>query len=168
MSDGVRITVVGAPEVAERLRRTGLTMAERLAPLMERLMIALRTTVAGGKLSGQVLKNRTGHLRASIAEQVTTDGTKVTGKVGIFSGPTLVYGRVHEYGFTGPVQVREHVRIISQAFGHPIPDTATTVRAYVRQVNLPERSFLRSALAEQRDAIVAGIRAGLAEAVHAA
>jgi hypothetical protein len=163
----ITVTVVGDRELIERFRALPGVLVQRLQPVMTRLMLGLQRTVKEAKLSGQVLKNRTGHLRASIAETVTASGDTVTGRVGIFSGPTVVYGRAHEYGFTGTVSVPAHTRTVSNAFGHAIAPVSVSVRAHTRRLHLPERSFLRSALTEQRPAILDGLRAGIAEAVHA-
>jgi hypothetical protein len=53
----------------------------------------------GEKLSGQVLKNRTGTLRRKINYEVRETPTGITGSVGV----KLSYAAAHEYGFDGVV-----------------------------------------------------------------
>jgi hypothetical protein len=77
----------------------------------------------------------------------------------------LKYGAAQEYGFAGTVGVRASLRRITQAFGRPIAEKIASVRTYDRRMNLPERSFLRSALEDMAPAIAEGIEAAVAEAV---
>ncbi|MFX6778543.1 hypothetical protein ABTH52_20150, partial [Acinetobacter baumannii] len=71
--------------------------------------------------------------------------------IGIVS-TNVKYGRIHEYGFSGTVAVRESLRQVNKAFGRPIQTREVAVRAHSRRVNLPARSFLRSALHDLADA----------------
>lgn len=110
---------------------------------VKRLAINLQGYVKESKLSGQVLNVRTGTLRRSINQEVTQSGSMTTGIV----GTNVSYAKVHEYGFSGEVSVKEHLRTITQAFGRPLAaPKVVTVRAHAMMMNLPERSFLRSAL----------------------
>lgn len=163
------IVLVGGRELAERFDRLGPAVRAALVPVMARLMVGLEAYVRRDKLSGQVLKNRTGHLRNSVTHAVAEDATGVTGRVGIFAGPTIAYGAVHEFGWSGPVTIREHVRTIKQAFGKPIAPVQATVHAYSRRsVTFPERSFLRAALEDKRAALSAQLRASVLRLVTAA
>jgi phage gpG-like protein len=146
--------------IIAKLGSMGPRIREALRAAVTREAIALTRVVKEEKLSGQVLKNRTGTLRRSINFSVTDDATGVTGSVS--SG--VKYAAAHEYGFDGIVSVREHLRIVKQAFGRPIESVSATVRAHQRHMHLPERSFLRSALAESTP----GIRERLHAAVAAA
>ena len=90
------------------------------------------------KVSGQVLKVRTGHLRRSISTKVRRSGKAVRGI--LFSN--VIYARVHELGFRGVVGVKKHTRK-----GHP-------VKAHLRRVDFPKRPFLMPALKEKLDRII--------------
>jgi hypothetical protein len=107
------------------------------------------------------LMSRTGSLRSSIDLQVDQSGGGVTASVFTDSR----YARVQEYGFAGTVNVRASLRRIRDAFGRPIAEKTISVRAYDRHMNLPERSFLRSALEDMAPAIRDEVEAALAEAV---
>ena len=125
------------------------------------LGIELQRHVQEDKLSGQVLRSRTGSLRSSISLQVDQNGGGVTASVFTDSR----YARVQEYGFAGTVNVRAGLRRIRDAFGRPIAEKTISVRAYDRRIDLPERSFLRSALEDMAPVIRDEVRAALAEAV---
>ena len=74
---------------------------------------------------------------------------------------------MHEFGFSGTQNVRESLRTVKQAFGRPISPVEAIVRAHSRKVDLPERSFLRSALREleQAGVLAAETNAAIARAV---
>ena len=140
------------------------TMPDRLRDELTfgigRAALKLQRNVVQNKLSGQVLNVRTDTLRGSIDQVVTTSGNSVVGIV----STNVSYARVHEYGFSGTVSVRESLRLIKKAFGKSITPKTVTVKAHSRKVNLPERSFLRSAL---RDLSGSGVIQGEIDAAVA-
>ena len=132
----IEVTIPNAQRLQTDL---GLTRARLLADIkreIRRVAIDVLAHVKDKKLSGQVLKVQTGRLRRSINQRVTESDTGIEAKV----GTNVEYARVHEFGFKGTVNVKEHMRL------------GNKVRAHSRKVNLPERSFLRSSLQDmQRD-----------------
>lgn len=112
-----------------------------------RLVLRLLRKVKQEKLSGQVLNVRTGRLRRSINQRIEGANTaRVSGVV----GTNVDYGRKHEFGFTGQETVKQHLRNQVKAWGRDIEPMQVTVSSHTRNVKLPERSFLRSALAEMQ------------------
>ncbi|MGN7055446.1 HK97 gp10 family phage protein, partial [Neisseria sp. P0003.S004] len=66
------------------------------------------------------------------------------------------YGVAHEYGFAGTVNDKASMRQIRQVFGRPLKSPRYVQnRAHSRNVKLPERSFLRSALSHMNTEIEA-------------
>jgi phage gpG-like protein len=120
-----------------------------LLSAMARITIGLQSYIVSQKLQGQVLHHRTGNLGRNVAQEVREDTHGITGIVGV--GRTAYYGKVHEYG--GSFMVREHVR--TSKLGNQF-----SVRAHM--ATYPERSFMRTALAEK----AVEIRAKIAEAVE--
>lgn len=134
---------VTVPNADQLKRDLGITRDRLLADIkaeIRRVSIDVLALVKDQKLSGQVLKVQTGRLRRSINQRVKESETGIEALV----GTNVSYGRVHEFGFTGTVNVKEHMRKGKQAY---------TVRAHTRNVNLPERSFLRSSLNDMRQDI---------------
>lgn len=142
----IEAVIKGDRELVAELSTFPQRLQARLERVMRRLGIQLQGIVKGQKLSGQVLKNRTGHLRASIGEETVATADGITTTVGVRQGPTVIYGRAHEFGFDGVVTVRDHLRTIKQAFGRSITPRTVEIPAHSRHMHLPERSFLRSAL----------------------
>lgn len=112
------------------------------------------------KLSGEVLNVVTGRLRRSIFSDVEARGDAVTGTVS--QSGDVPYGARHEFGFTGAETVAAHVRTITQAFGHAIAPRVVEVQSFTRTAHTPERSFLRSSLADRTEAIVAALKGAVA------
>lgn len=145
---------------------------------VDRLSIELQTLVKE-KLSGSVLHVRTGTLRRSINRRVVDTPVRIAAQV----GTNVVYAAIHEYGFSGEENVREHVRKhydigTVKLTGKEHNGMRTWVRergeylrtgkviAHTRTMNMPARSYLRSSLKEMEPKIVEGIRAAAVEALQ--
>ena len=154
----IRGTVTGDREVSLSLRSIPPRALAELKTAITRITFVLMTRSVGGKLTGQVLRRRTGTLARSVTQSPRTylvGDQRVVGTVGTadLTGPggrkPVKYGALHEFGFQGPVNVRAHLRQIKQAWGKPLSaPREVLVGAHTRQMNLPERSWLRSALRE--------------------
>ncbi|WP_221624476.1 hypothetical protein [Burkholderia stagnalis] len=152
--------VKGESQVIARVNRIVPNVRSALVQRVQRLVISLQSYVVQNKLQGQVLKVRTGRLQRSINQAVTTTDTTVSGVV---STP-VEYAAADEYGFQGVVTVKAHLRQVTMAFGKTLKTPVTAnVSTHTMKMNLPERSFLRSALADQREEILRGIREATAE-----
>ena len=142
--------IAGAETVLSQLTSITPQVKGRVKNCVQRLTLQLLRKVKEDKLSGQVLKNQTGTLRRSINQKVEDLGSAIVGSV----GTNLVYARVHEFGFDGQVNVKEHLRTITKAWGRQLAAPVQfTVHAHTAQRHLPERSFLRSAMDEMRPEI---------------
>jgi len=153
--------LVGDAQLLQRLRALPDAINSRLLRGITQLGIELQRHVQQDKLSGQVLRSRTGSLRSSIGLRVDQSGGAVTASVFTDSR----YAGAQEYGFTGTISVRASLRRIRDAFGRPIAEKTISVRAYDRRIDLPERSFLRSARADMAPVIREEVGAALAEAI---
>jgi len=154
--------IIGGSELMVRARRWAPALKGGVSQAIGRLVLMLQRNVKADKLSGQVLRVKTGRLRRSInARTEGMDGNTPTGYV----GTNVSYARPHEYGFTGQVNVKAHIRNIKTAFGKSITPQAVQVGGFSRQVNLPERSFLRTGLADLRPTIARELDIAVKEAV---
>jgi len=157
MSDVIG-TIYGDDRVEARI--TGMADKVRgiLKVAMEREWFALQAHVVQDKLSGQVLRRRTGVLASSInvggadsATEFLESPTELVGRV----GTKVWYGRIHEFG--GTFEVKEHSRTVD--------GRESTVKAHT--VTFPERSFLRSGLVDRtssiRDSIQSAVQYAMAQ-----
>lgn len=143
------IQVVGADEVIQRFEQLGPKAMDALSQSVAILVLKLKRHIAQGKLTGQTLHVRTGTLRRSILDsgKVFRTGSAVIGSV----NTNVKYGRVHEFG--GSISVPAHLRLVKQAWGKELKFPVwSNVRAH--QATYPERSFMRTALADMKDEIV--------------
>ncbi len=171
------------------------TWLARLAGAPQRLRGALETTVTRltilvqgavkQKLTGEVLHVRTGTLRRSINQLVSSTAEEVRGVV----GTNVAYAHIREFGFEGDVTVRAHTRrsaaqmslarFRNRKGGGKVEIAGSyakagggvgvvNVREHTMHMRMPESSFLRSSLADARPQIVADIKAAAIAAVQGA
>lgn len=129
------------------LQGASAALSAEMRRVLTKLSIEVQASVKGNKLTGQVLHVRTGTLRRSINRVVTEDETGFYAQV----GTNVKYAAIHEYGFTGVVQVRQHSRRMFEKSAKKGKRTSigeSIVRAHARRVHMPERSFLRSTVRE--------------------
>lgn len=157
----IKFEIKGDDAVIAKLFQFPESLRSQLRKAVQESVFNLQAHVKANKLSGQVLKNRTGRLRRSISQSVTDTGTAVVGIV----GTNVKYARAQEYGFKGIVTVREHLRQLRTAHRMALVGASkhggigeyvkkrgkltgevATVKEHSRKVDLPARSFLRSAL----------------------
>jgi phage gpG-like protein len=153
--------LAGGERVLARLRDLPVAINSGLLNVVTKLGIDLQRSVQQDELSGQMLAARSGSLKSSIELRVDQSATAVTAAV-FTANP---YARAHEFGFAGTVGVRAGLRRITQAFGRPISEKMINVGAHSRRMDLPERSFLRSALKDMAPAIRDEVDASLRETV---
>lgn len=138
----IRGTIIGGEAAIQRFERMPEKLRIELKAGITRAALRVQTQTKQSKLSGQVLNVRTGRLRRSINVDVQQTAERVVGTV----GTNVEYAHIHEYGFTGAVGVREHLRTAKSG-------KTSIVRGHSRNVHIPEKSFLRSALADMAEPI---------------
>lgn len=155
------LTIEINSNVAERLNGTRMRALQAIKDGVGEAMIKLARTIRDEKLTGQVLKNRTGTLRRSIQEAPVEEAPgSITGAV-FQDNQTAPYGKAQEYGAT--IHLPEIVPVRRMALANVESGWGPYRRARAHDVTLPERSFMRSALNEQ----AADIRATIQENLNA-
>lgn len=155
------IEVQGDTALIARLTAMPSAVHAALLTKVTALDLALEAKVKA-KLSGEVLNVRSGALRRSIFGTIDDAPTMVVGKVQ--SSGDVKYAGIHEFGGKTPA--------------HDIlPDKAKALHFFAggREVfakivhhpgsTMPERSFLRSSLADMKDQIVAGLNEAVGEGI---
>jgi len=144
--------VIGGTVVTETVSGVMESEVPRLRALLAQntvpFLIRMQSHVRKNKLSGQVLKRRTGQLSAGIGYRVAQEGQEVVGE--IYAGAeTKDYAGVHEFG--GTFTIPEHERLIRKVWGRRLK-TPKTVKVRTHQATFDENSFLRSTLEDFRRA----------------
>ncbi|MGH6799042.1 MAG: hypothetical protein ACREDI_11755 [Roseiarcus sp.] len=151
----------GLAETGARLDVYPAALQAALSAKAAELAAALADLVKNDKLSGAVLNTRSGALMDSIAASVTTDADGVLASVG--SEGDVKYAAIQEYG--GKTSAHE----ILPAKGDVLAFVAGDGQHFARRVEhpgslIPERSYLRSALADMKDEILTALADAAAEA----
>lgn len=162
--------LTGDAAVLLRLRSMGIRIHDRLRREVTAISIDLTRYVKESKLSGQVLKNRTGTLRRKINYEVRESASSIISSVGV----KLSYAAPHEYGIDKVVTVREHVRHIASrdvrgkidGRRKQVAAGVGYVREHQRHMQLPERSYLRSSLRDKASSIRERLRLAVMEEVQ--
>jgi HK97 gp10 family phage protein len=154
----ITVELIGDRELAARLDAMPGRVHDGLARAVTRLGRELQGKVQSEKLSGSPLKVRTGTLRSSIDVTVEDTGTKIAAGV----GTNVFYGRFQEYGVgrSWLIEARNARSLAFEVGGK------TIFRRRVTHPPMPERSFLRSALAEMAPAIEEELKAAVAAAIR--
>ncbi len=143
----LKLSFNGSDErLAEYLRLRGEKVLSAVQKQMLLTMLRVQQHIQTDKLSGTVLQHRSGKLIGSVrVGEVRVDGSEVVGSVQAGGGPAW-YGRIHEYGGVFTAKGR-----ISKAVGGK--------RGAPYQMKFPERSFMRSSLADMRSQIFEDLKA---------
>jgi hypothetical protein len=156
--------VIGEDAIIARLDRVPPAVRRHLRTAIKEESIDLSTYIKSQKLSGQVLKTKTTHLRDSITflEPVENENS-IVGGVGSSGGKMAIYGRVHEYG--GVFHIAEYERTCAKVFGRDVTPHLITVSAH--DAHYPERSFMRSGLADRTPSIKAALEKAVQDGIKA-
>lgn len=157
----LNVTLVGDRELIAKLDAMPQRVHDALLKKVTALGLQLEAKVKE-KLSGGVLNVRTGALRRSIFNRVDDGATSVTDTVA--SSGDVKYAGIHEFG--GTIPAHDIVPNKAQALAFPFEGKQVFAkRVHIPDVQMPERSFLRSSLADMRQQITDGLREALQEGV---
>ena len=145
----IKAEVLGGNAVIAKLENYPVAFQNRLERVIKRLAVDLQIYIKAHKLSGQVLKNRSGTLRRSVNQQVKKTGNDVIATV----GANTPYAGRHEFGFTGTENVKAFIRNVK---GKP-----QSVKGFSRHINYPAHSYMRTGLADMKDEILASMKTAI-------
>jgi phage gpG-like protein len=151
----------GLEETSAQIEGYPAALQAALSAKAAELAAALADLVKSDKLAGAVLNTRSGALSDSIAASVTADADGVLASVG--SEGDVKYAAIQEYG--GKTSAHE----ILPAKADVLAFLIGGAQHFARRVEhpgsvIPERSYLRSALADMNDEILAALAGAADEA----
>lgn len=151
----MNVTVVGGDRYIARMDAMPGRIHDQLFAEITDLSLALELHIKNDKLLGQVLNQRTGRLRSSIHSAVDDAATTITGRV--FSAAPMPYAAIHEFGGVIPAHTVYPVKAAALRFmmGGSV---VFAMKANIPDVNMPERSFMRSALTDMAGQITARLK----------
>jgi phage gpG-like protein len=126
------------------------------------LAVALEAKIQQ-KLSGGVLNTRSGALASSIIATVDESSADVAVRIG--TSGDVKYAAIQEFGGTIPPHeiVPDKAKALAFAVGGK---QVFAARVNLPAVTMPERSYLRSSLAEMAEEIVEGLSDAVVEAIR--
>ena len=140
----ITVTIIGADRVIAKLQRVYPAMLQRLSITVAACGQDLAGYIKSNKLHGQVLHQRTGKLVGSIrAQPAQVSSDSVISRVGSYN---CEYAAIHEYGGkTSPHDIypRNKKALYWAGAAYPVKVVHHPGSQF------PERSFLRSALADK-------------------
>lgn len=168
------ISVSGDQELVSRFKNLTPEIHAALLRKIHELTIKLEAHVKTVHLSGPTgpdsLSVRSGNLRSGVFQEVTDNGSSITGMV---AAPRDVpYAAIHEFGgvinspggtpyFIDSKSGQATFVSKESAMADRLPVTAAHI------IHMPERSYLRSSLREMRDEILAGLQDAVREVISA-
>jgi phage gpG-like protein len=148
------IALVGEDALKTRLDSLPANIVAAIAAKSAALAEALADKVKNEKLSGAVLKPNTGALRDSIVAEVGVIDESVVATVS--SAGDIKYAAIHEFG--GKTAAHEILPVKAKALAFMLGGATVFAKRVMHPgSNIPERSYLRSSLAEMMDEIVGEI-----------
>ena len=156
----ITVQLVNGDRIAAKLANCTNSIRDALSAAILASVIQMEARVKD-KLSGPVLRNRTGRLRNSVVSTLTDDATTITGTV----AAKTPYAAIQEYGGTTRahlIQARDAnslafvmggKMVFSKIVNHP-------------GSNIPARSYLRSTLAENALPINERLRHAVQQAIY--
>jgi len=160
----LQVSLTGADTLATRLETLPAAVQAAVRAKAADLAERLRAHVVDDKLSGQVLRSKTGALAASIGAEVTVDGDAVVARV--FSSGDLKYARIQEYGGQTPAHdiIPNKAKVLAFITGG---ETVFARIVHHPGSTIPERSYLRSSLADMAGVIAGELKAAVLGALAA-
>jgi HK97 gp10 family phage protein len=156
----LNVQLIGDRELIQKFEAMPSRVHDALLKKVTALALMLQAKVQSEKLSGQVLHVVTGALRRSIFQSVEDSSTKVIAKVA--SSGDVKYAGIHEFG--GTIPAHEILPNKAKALAFLVGGKQVfAARVMMPAVQMPERSFLRSALTEMSDQIKDGLREAVRE-----
>ena len=152
------VTWLGKEELVVKFAKMNEAIHTKILQFITGFALKLQAHVTGDKLQGQVLNHISGKLAASIHQSVDDQGNVIIGRV---YSASINYAAIHEYG--GQIPDREAVNAKAM---HWMNGGADVFAKFAKGFTMPERSYLRSSLADYESDFIDGAKAAVMEGVQ--
>ncbi len=158
----IEYRITGAAEVIEHLGTIPEKVRVNVRETLDAWGAQLAEYIRADKLSGQVLNRRSGLLSGSVHPLVEESAQGIVGGAG--GGAGVPYARIHEFG--GTIPAHEVVARNAQALAFTVDGVLRFAkRVQIPDVEMPERSYMRSSFAEKSPQGLEELRAAVREAL---
>jgi len=160
----IGIQITGADRVVRLLGDAPAKINAAAKSSLDAFAAELAGYIKANKLSGDPLNRRSGRLSSSVHPVTSQTSDSVSGGAG--GGAGVPYARIHEYGGVIPA----HQMVVKNA--QALCFTVDGVRRFAKSVQIPdvqmpERSYMRSGFEEQAPSGIEQLRAAVKAAIAA-
>ena len=157
---GVQIT--GDSALVTKLEETTGKIKAAAKSSLDMWATELAGYIKMNKLSGDPLHRRSGNLSSSVYPDKRETADTISG--GARAGLDVPYAKIHEYG--GLIPAHQVVARNAKALAFTVGGMLRFAKSVqIPDVQMPERSYMRSALREQAPEGIAELRAAVKEAI---
>lgn len=158
----IRFEVIGSERIVKMLGEKPAQIKAAAKSALDVWGAELASYIKADKLSGQVLNRRSGRLSASVMPLRQQSSDSVSG--GARGGRGVPYAAIHEYG--GLIPAHEVVARNAQALCFSVDGIKRFAKSvHIPDVQMPERSYMRSSFKEQVPRGIEMLRAAVKEAI---
>jgi phage gpG-like protein len=161
----IGLEITGSEQVIAKLGEMTGKIRIAASSSLDKWATELAGYIKSEKLSGQVLKRQTGHLSQSVRPVTTSEfSTTTTISAGSMAGDGVKYAKIHEYGGLIPahVVVVRNAKALAFSVGG-VTRFAKSVQ--IPDVQMPERSYMRSSLREEAPQGIEALKQAVREAI---
>ncbi|OYV49372.1 MAG: hypothetical protein B7Z78_13800 [Rhodospirillales bacterium 20-60-12] len=152
----------GTQTIIERLGAVSTKVHAKARAALDVWAAELAGYIRAEKLSGQALNRRSGLLSGSVHPLADDSPRGIVGGAG--GGAGVPYARIHEFG--GTIPAHEVVARKAKALAFTVDGMELFAkRVQIPDVEMPERSYMRSAFVEKSPQGLADLRAAVKEAI---
>lgn len=158
----IGMEIIGAQRVIDALGAVPAKVQVRAKSALDVWATELAAYIKADKLSGQVLNRRSGTLSASVHPVKEQTGSSVSGGAG--GGAGVPYAKIHEFG--GLIPAHQVVARNAQALSFTVDGVRRFAKSVqIPDVQMPERSYMRSAFEEKVPQGIEALRLAVKEAI---
>lgn len=154
MSFAIVIKTKGLDDLPKKLERFRIGILARMDIMLRQIGQRVAQRSKDDYLSGprpDKLGTVSGDLRRSVGYPPRGGIFRLSGNR-VVVGSNLKYASIHERGFSGSQTVKQHTRIIKEAFGKSLSfNVAVSVGSFNRKMKIKARPYLSTALRDSKD-----------------
>jgi phage gpG-like protein len=160
----IGMQIIGSQRVITALGDAPVKVNAAVKSSLDAFATELAGYIKAEKLSGDPLHRRSGRLSASVHPVTEQTGTTMAGGAG--GGAGVPYAQIHEFG--GVIPAHEVVVRNAKALCFTVDGVRRfATRVQIPDVQMPERSYMRSAFDEQAPSGMEQLRAAVKAAIAA-
>lgn len=158
----IGVQIIGTDRVVASLGERATRVQVAVKSALDVWAMELAGYIKADKLSGQLLNRRSGRLSSSVHPVNEQSSGSVSGGAG--GGAGVPYAKIHEFG--GMIPAHQIVAKNAQALSFTVDGIRRFAKSVqIPDVQMPERSYMRSSLRDKAPEGIEMLRAAVKEAI---